>query len=141
MKKPKPFFIALLLLTSCLVLSHCSRDKVGLVSPTEEVLVRNVWAVDYYYNSQDMTGEYSSARLLFSSTGAVGFLINGKTTSGRWSRAVDAANNELIDLQFNTSNADINRLNESWKLISRSGNSLQFEGNSGTDVLFRIKSQ
>jgi hypothetical protein len=114
---------------------------VGLVSPTEEVLVRNVWAVDYYYNSQDMTGEYSSARLLFSSTGAVGFLINGKTTSGRWTRTVDADNNELIDLQFNTSNADINRLNESWKLISRSGNSLQFEGNSGTDVLFRIKSQ
>ena len=141
MKKPKPFFTALLLLTSCLVLSHCSRDNVGLVSPTEEVLVRNVWAVDYYYNSQDMTGEYSSARLLFSSTGAVGFLINGKTTSGRWTRTVDADNNELIDLQFNTSNASILRLNESWKLTSRSANSLQFQGNGGTDVLFRIKAQ
>jgi len=44
----------------------------------------------------------------------------------------------LIDLQFNTSNANILRLNESWKLTGRSANSLQFQGNSGVDVLFRL---
>ncbi len=139
MKKPKPLFAALFLV--CIVFISCSADKTDLVSPTEQVLVRNAWTVDYYFNTQDLTDEFISARLLFSSTGAVGFQVNGETIAGKWSRTIDASNNELIDLQFNTSNANILKLNESWKLTSRSANSLQFEGNSGTDILFRIKAQ
>jgi hypothetical protein len=140
MKKPKPLFAAFLLSFS-LFFTCCSSDKTDFVSPTREVLVKNIWTVDYYYNSQDMTREFSSARLLFSTTGAVGFQKNGETTFGKWSIAFDAANNELIDLQFNTRNADIGRLNESWKVIGRSANSLQFEGISGADILFRLKTQ
>ena len=88
-----------------------------------------------------MTGEFSSSRLLFSSTGAVGYQKNGETILGTWSERVDAANNEWVILQFNTTNAGISMLNESWRLISRSGNSLQFEGDSGADILFRLKTQ
>jgi len=88
-----------------------------------------------------MTGEFSSSRLLFSSTGAVGYQKNGETIPGTWSEKVDAANNEWVILQFNTTNAEISMLNESWRLISRSGNSLQFEGDSGADILFRLKTQ
>jgi hypothetical protein len=140
MKKPKPLFAAFLLSLS-LIFTRCSPDKSGLFSSTEEVLVRNVWTVDYYYNTQDMTDEYSSSRLLFSPRGAVGYQKNGETITGKWSRAVDSANHELIDLEFTTANANIIRLNESWKLISRSANSLEFEGNSGTDILLRLKAQ
>ena len=140
MKKPKPLFAAFLLSFS-LIFIRCNPDRSELFSSTEEVLVRNTWTVDYYYNAQDLTDEFSSSRLLFSSTGAVGYQINGETIAGKWSRTIDAANNELIDLQFTTTNANIIKLNESWKLISRSGNSLQFEGNSGTDILFRLKTQ
>lgn len=88
-----------------------------------------------------MTGAFSSSRLLFSSTGAVGYQKNGETTSGKWSVKFDAANNEWIDLQFNTSNSDVSKLNESWKLTDRSANSLQFEGNGGSDALLRIRAQ
>ena len=140
MKKPRPFFTAVLSLFS-LVFTRCSSDKTDLLSSTGEVLVKNIWTVDYYYNNQDMTGEFSSSRLLFSSTGAVGYQINGETIAGRWSRKIDAANNELIDLQFNTSNANVGMLNETWKLISRSPNLLQFDDNSSTDVHFRIRTQ
>ena len=104
-------------------------------------MIKNIWTVDYYYNNQDMTGQFSSSRLLFSSTGAVGYQKSGETTLGTWSEKLDVANNEWIILQFNTTNSDISGLNESWKLISRSGNSLQFEGDSGTDILLRIKTQ
>ena len=140
MKKPKPLFAAFLLSFS-LIFIRCNPDRSELFSSTEEVLVRNTWTVDYYYNAQDLTDEFSSSRLLFSSTGAVGYQKNGETIAGKWSRTIDAANNELIDLQFTTTNANIIKLNESWKLVSRSGNSLQFEGNSGTDILFRLKTQ
>jgi len=140
MKKPRPFFTAVLSLFS-LVFTRCSSDKTDLISSTGEVLVKNIWTVDYYYNNQDMTGEFSSSRLLFSSTGAVGYQKNGETIPGKWSEKVDAANNEWVILQFNTTNAEISMLNESWRLISRSGNSLQFEGDSGADILFRLKTQ
>jgi hypothetical protein len=140
MKKPKPFFAAFLLLSS-LVFTRCSSDKTDLVSSTGEVLIKNIWTVDYYYNNQDMTGEFSSSRLLFSSTGAVGYQKNGETISGTWSEKIDAAKNQWIILQFNTTNSNISRLNESWKLMSRSANSLQFEGNTPDDILFRIKTQ
>jgi hypothetical protein len=140
MKKPKPPF-ALLLFLICLSFIRCSSDKAGLISPTGQVLIRNVWTVDYYFNNQDMTGEFSSSRLLFSSTGAVGYQKNGETTAGTWSTKIDSANNEVVILQFNTTDPDIGRLNESWKLTDRSANSLQFEGNGVADVLFRIKAQ
>jgi len=140
MKKPKPIFAFVLVLVSS-VFIRCSADKAALVSTTEEVLVRSAWTVDYYYDTQDLTDEFTTSRLLFSSTGVVGFQVNGETIAGKWSRTIDASNNELIDLQFNTSNASILRLNESWKLTSRFANSLQFQGNGGTDVLFRIKAQ
>ena len=140
MKKPRPFFTAVLSLLS-LVFTRCSSDKTDLLSSTGEVLVKNIWTVDYYYNNQDMTGEFSSSRLLFSSTGAVGYQKNGETIPGTWSERVDAVNNEWVILQFNTTNAEISMLNESWRLISRSGNSLQFEGDSGADILFRLKTQ
>jgi hypothetical protein len=140
MKKPKPLFAAFLLSFSFIFI-RCSPDKSDLFSATGEVLIRNAWVVDYYYNTQDMTDEFSSSRLLFSSTGVVGYQKNGETIPGKWSTKIDASNNELVDLQFNTSNTDISRLNESWKLISRSANTLQFEGNSGADILLRIKAQ
>lgn len=136
MKKPKPLFAAFLF-SLCLVFSGCSKTE--FISSTEAVLIKNAWTVDYYYNSQDMTDEFSSSRLLFSSTGAVGYQINGETIAGRWSRKVDAANNELIDLQFNTSNANVGMLNETWRVVSRSSNLLQFQDNSSTDIRFTIR--
>jgi len=140
MKKPKPLF-PLLLFSLFLIFAGCKANKDDLFSSTEEVLVKNIWTVEYYFNNQDMTGEFSSSRLLFSTTGAVGYQKNGETTSGKWSRTFDVANNELIDLQFNTSNVDINRLNESWMLIDRSSSALQLEGNSGAHIILRIKAQ
>jgi hypothetical protein len=140
MKKPKPLLTALLL-SFCLAFARCSSDKSEFVSSTEALLVRNAWTVDYYYNTQDMTGEFSSGKLLFSSTGAVGYQKNGETIAGKWSRKIDAANNELIDLQFNTTNANVGMLNETWKLMSTSRNLLQFEDNTSTDIHFRIRTQ
>src|SRR4030095_1993879 len=98
MKKPKPLFAALLLSFS-LIFIRCSSDTTDLVPSTEEVLVKNIWTVDYFYNNQDMTGEFSSSRLLFSSTGVVGYQKSGETTGGTWSKQTDPDNNELVILQ------------------------------------------
>ncbi len=121
--------------------TSCTRDTTGLSPSTDQVLVRSIWIVDYYFNNQDMTNSFSSARLLFSGTGAVGFQKNGETIAGTWSKATDASKNELISLHFNTKDADVTRLNGSWILTNLSDNSLQFQETGGTDILFRLKAQ
>jgi hypothetical protein len=139
MKKPKlPFAI---LLFSFFLLNSCTRNKTDLVSSTEQALVKNIWTVDYFFNNQDMTTEFKSSQLLFSSTGAVGFQKNGETIPGRWKRTLDVSKNEVITLQFNTNNAEISQLSQSWKLVGNSDNSLQFEESGGSDMFFRIKTQ
>lgn len=141
MKNARVFFAALLLSLS-FVFSRCTPDTTGVISSTEEVLVSNIWSVDYFFHDQDMTGDFGSSRILFSSTGAVGYQRNGETIPGNWVRTVDASNNELITIHFNTTDPNISRLNESWKLTSRLASSLQFEeNNGGTNILFRIRTQ
>jgi hypothetical protein len=141
MKNSKVFFTAFLLSLS-FILTRCTPDTTGLVPSTEEVLVRNAWSVDYYFHNQDMTNDFGSSRILFSSTGAVGYQRNGETIPGTWTKTVDALNNELITIHFNTTDVNISKLNESWKLTNRSATSLQFEETDGiTNILFRIKTQ
>ena len=140
MKNAKLFFAAFIFSLG-LFFSRCTPDTAGLVSSTEEVLVKSVWSIDYYFNNQDMTNNFGSSRLLFSSTGSVGYQKNGETISGTWSKTADASNNEFINLHFNTKDADVTRLNESWMLTSRSASSIQFVETGGTGILFRIKVQ
>jgi hypothetical protein len=140
MKNVKVFFTALLL-PLCLVSIRCTPDATGVVSPTEDVLIRNIWSVDYFYYNQDMTNDFGSSRILFSSTGAVGYQRNNETIPGTWSKTVDALNNEVITLHFHTTDPNVSRLNESWKLTNRTISSLQFEAISGTNSLFRIRTQ
>ena len=141
MKNSKVFFTAFVLFLS-LAFARCTPDTTGLVPSTEEILIRNAWAVDYYFHNQDMTSDFGSSRILFSSTGTVGYQRNGETIPGTWVKTIDASNNELITLHFNTTDANVSRLNESWKLTDKGISSLQFEETNGTtNILFRIKTQ
>ena len=141
MKNARVFFAAFLL-SLCFVFSRCTPDTSGFISSTEEVLVSNIWSVDYFFHDQDMTGDFGSSRILFSSTGVVGYQRNGETIPGTWVRTMDPSNNELITIHFNTTDPNISRLNVPWKLTSRLASSLQFEENSGgTSTLLRIKTQ
>jgi hypothetical protein len=140
MKNGKIFFAAFLL-SICFSFTHCTPDTTGFVPSTENVLVRNIWSVDYFFYNQDMTNDFGSSRILFSGTGAVGYQKNGETIAGSWSKTLDASNNELITLHFNTTDPSVSKLNESWKVISKSASSLQFEESSGGTILFRIRTE
>jgi len=139
MKNVKVLAFALLTL---FLLTRCKQDTTGFTSATEQTLVKNAWTVDYYFNNQDMTGDFTSSKLLFSSTGNVGFEKNGQLIAGTWKRTMDVSNNELITLQFSNNDVTLEQLNRSWKLVSRTSISLQFEETNGaTQILFRLKTQ
>src|ERR1051326_6250386 len=142
MKNVRVFTTAFVLLCSCLVFTRCTPDTTGLTPSTEDVLIRNAWSVDYYYHNQDLTNNFQSANILCSSAGAVGYIKDGVTVAGRWSKSVDASNNELITLQFSTGDPNIEQLNKSWKLTDRTTSALQFVETDGTtNILLRIKTQ
>jgi hypothetical protein len=134
-------FLTAFLLSLSLIFIRCTPDAASIPS-TEEILVRSSWSVDYYFHGQDMTSEFGNSTLLFSNTGVVGYQKNGETIAGTWNKTVDASNNEVIAIHFNTTDVSVSRLNESWKIADRSSNSLQMEENNGTtNILFRIKRQ
>lgn len=141
MKDSRVFLTAVVLLV-CFVFTRCTPDTTGFTPSTEDVLIRNSWAVAYYYHDQDMTNSFVSSKILFSSTGALVYVKNGVSIAGRWSKEFDASNNELITLRFDTSDPNISELNKSWRLTDRSTNAFQFIQNDGsTNILLRIQTQ
>jgi hypothetical protein len=138
MKNKRVISFALLILSILLI--QCTKKAESVASATEQTLIKNSWSVDYYFQDQDMTSSYSSSKLLFSSTGAVGYQKDGETIAGKWSRTVDGSKNETINLQFNSADANINRLNRSWQLVEMAQSFIQFEETDGASkTLFRLK--
>jgi hypothetical protein len=127
------FFYTALLLSVCSISLQCTPNNDLLT--TEKMLVRNVWSVDYYFNGQNITSEFSNARLLFSSTGSVGYQTNGETVPGTWNRTVDASDKETITVHFNTTDSSINKLSQAWSVSGRYADALEFEENSGSTPL------
>ena len=136
---PRP---AVILIVLSIAFTACTKNQTTFNSSTEQSLVQNTWSVDYYFSSQDLTGNYAASKLLFSSTGDAAFEKNGSVITGNWAWSVDHANHETITLQFNSNDGEITALNKSWKVMNHSDASLQFEQSDGsTDVLFRLKAQ
>jgi len=141
MKNSRVFLTAFVLFVSLLFI-RCTPDTTGFTATTKDVLIRNSWAVAYYYHNQDMTNSFVSSKILFSSTGAIAYVKDGVDVFGTWSTGVDASNNELITLRFDTSDPSISELNKSWRLTDRSANAFQFvQNDGGTNILLRIKTQ
>jgi hypothetical protein len=140
MKNSRVFLTAFVFVS--LLFVRCTQDTTGFTPATEDVLIRNSWAVAYYYHNQDMTNSFVSSKILFSSTGAIAYVKDGVIIPGTWNIGVDASNNELITFRFDTSDPNISELSKSWRLTDRSANAFQFvQNDGGTNILLRIKTQ
>lgn len=141
MKNVKAFF-TVFALGITLFFTSCTKSTES-VTPTEKLLVSKAWSVDYFFNSQDITSQYGNARLLFSSTGNVGYQKDGQIIAGTWSKRTDNLDNELITLNFNTTDAAIEKLSDEWMVTNRSNSTLQLQEvtTAGANSLLRIKTE
>ena len=139
MKKTRLLF-ASLLFTLPLFFSNCTKDN-NIPATTQETLIRSNWGVDYYFNGQNLTSNYNSYQLLFSNTGLLVAQKNNVSVSGNWSGSLDANNNEVYSISFNTTDADLLQLNGPWKLTTKSAATIEFEKNENGNVqeVFRIR--
>ena len=141
MKSTKLLFIAFLLsLTFSFI--NCTKDN-NITSTTQEALIHSNWGVDFYFNNQNLTGNYGSYRILFSNTGLLVAQKNNETTTGNWSNSVDANNNEQVSLNFNTADTNLVQLNRQWKVVNRTPATIEFEGpdNISPAEALRIRKQ
>ena len=136
MKNVKVYLTALLLSISFLF-SNCSKNSNAVV-PTEEVLISHLWSIDYYYQNQDMTSQFSPYSLIFSSTGAVAGQKGNEYFSGTWTLSVDGNQHEIVSIHFSPSEPNLDLLNLDWTLMDKASTTLQFE-ESNTATSLRIK--
>jgi hypothetical protein len=125
MKNAKLLF-ALLLLSLTILFSNCSPDH-NFVSSTEETLTRSNWSVDYYFETQDLTSQYGDYRLLFGTAGTISAQKGNEIIQGTWDKVVDVNTNEIVTINFNTTDLNLQKLNQGWKLVGTTSSTLQFE--------------
>ena len=141
MRTAKQLFVSLLFI-SIFFFSNCSKDN-NVASTTQDALIRSNWGVDYYFNNQDLTSNYGSYRILFSNTGLLVAQKNNETITGNWNTSLDGSNNELIDLNFNTTDANLIQLNRQWKIVNKTSTTIGFEESEpvNSNEALRIRKQ
>lgn len=135
MKSCKTTFMAMLFAVP-VIFTHCVPDQTFAIS-TEQTLMRNGWAVEYFFQDQELTGELSNYRLSFSHNGT--FICRNKTNNemltGHWNRIVSAGMAEIIGISITSDNQTINKLSGSWSLVTNNGKSILLEDQHPNSVL------
>lgn len=141
MNNTKLLFVSVLLFV-VFAFTRCTPNQ-ALVPSTNEMLTHSNWGVDYFYDVQDLTADYGGYHLLFSNSGAVAAQKQNETIQGTWSVSVDSDNNEILSINFTTTDISISKFNQEWKLTAKTTSILQFEKNahSGGTSLLRIRQQ
>ena len=131
-----PFLFLLAISTS-----NCTPDN-EFIPSTEETLTKNGWGVDYFFQQQDMTSEFSDYYITFRPSGAINCRIGNEVITGTWNRIVNPDQSELIDISIATSNQILNKLNGSWSLKFKTSIIITFEDyqlQSGCMMRIKIK--
>ena len=124
------------LITSILFISFIFTAcyKGDLYSTTEEIISSGKWAVNYYYENRDLTGEYGNYQFVFNTNGIVTSTRNNVISAGTWKKSIDAHRQEFISIEFITNDVNIAKLSEDWQLIRKSSHELEFSTTNQTAV-------
>ena len=114
------------LLFFSLTLTGCSKNY-DYSSGVEDIVSKGNWIVNYYYENTDLSSEFENYRFVFSNSGSVACTLNSDIHTGTWKKIIDADKNEFLIIDFNTHDQNIEKLNQDWKIISKSTSILQFE--------------
>ena len=140
MKNTTVFTIVLLFVIS-FATSNCTADH-NFIPSTEEILTRNGWEVDYYFQQHDMTGEFSEYRITFRTSGTIYCRTGNEVNSGSWNLVMDPSQPEIININLNTTNPCVNKLSGSWILVNKYSSTMNFENGqppSASIMHIRIK--
>ncbi len=102
-----------------------------------------VWKVNFFFDKQDETSNYSNYTFEFGANGSMSASNGNQTYSGTWATGFDDSTDKfLIDFSGTVPSA-LAELEEDWRIIKIESNFMHFEhtsgGNGDTDILKFVK--
>jgi hypothetical protein len=125
------FFFICLCISCTLIFSSCTKNSPPAIS--SPALVTNPWAIDYFYNNQDLTSNFGNARLLFSDSGVVGYDRNGSVVAGAWTQT-----DNVVTIHFDSQDSTIQSLNHVWVILDKYGDKLVM-GDGGAQMRLKVQ--
>jgi hypothetical protein len=118
-----------------LVLTGGCRKSEDTNSPDEQfkqTLSQGSWKVDYYFEQKDETADFGDFLFVFKPGGTVNVTNGNINAGGSWELIVENGKRKLV-LNFVT-NSIIQKLNDSWIIISTSANKIDLKDDNSSNV-------
>lgn len=137
----KKFFLSLIaFLLTATMFSSCSNDD-DPQPDNNAVISSGAWVVHLYTDSgNDETSDYSGYEFVFASNGNMTAARAGVTTTGTWGTRTDDGKRKM-DINLNTTNADLLELNDDWVIKSITASLIELEDDNAAsgEVLHFMK--
>lgn len=126
--KAVKFFAFLLLAISTSFFNSCTPETLNYGSTTKETITKTSWSVDYFFDGQDVTAQFSNYKIHFAGNGTV-TADNGTTSvSGTWNMVKDLNRNDVLNIAI--SETHLQGLNDQWTVTQTTGDILTMKGAS-----------
>jgi hypothetical protein len=127
--KAVKFFAYLFVLISTSFFNSCTPENLDYGSTTKETITKTSWSVDYFFDGQDVTAQFSNYKIHFAGNGTV-TADNGTTSvSGTWNMVKDLNRNDVLNIAI--SETHLQGLNDQWTVTQTTGDILAMKGASG----------
>lgn len=112
--KTVKFFAFLFVIISTSSFFSCTPENLDYGSGTKEMITGKQWLVDYYFEGQDKTAQFSNYKFSFVGDGTLTANDGNTSVNGNWSMITDVNRNDL--LRINISETHLQGLNEQWTI-------------------------
>lgn len=131
--KAVKFFAPLFIIISTSLFFSCTPENLDYGSGTKEIITGKQWAVDYYFEGQDKTAQFSNYKFSFVGDGTLTANDGTASVSGNWNMITDVNRNDVLGI--NISETHLQGLNEQWT-VNLSSDVLIMKG-SGSEMRLR----
>ena len=126
----------LLLLMSPLFFTSCTKESLNHLSTSKEIISQGTWTIDYYFEGQDKTAQFHDYQFSFNGNGSFTVTKGTSTFSGTWTTTRNTDYSEKMSIHFETSNADLTPIENSWNVGAMSLNSVAMQNEASNQLRF-----
>ena len=112
--KTVKFFAFLFVIISTSSFFSCTPENLDYGTHTKEMITGKQWLVDYYFEGQDKTAQFSNYKFSFVGDGTLTANDGNASVNGNWSMITDVNRNDV--LRINISETHLQGLNEQWTI-------------------------
>jgi len=121
-------------------IDDCNTNSSGGNADLVAILTSGTWRINYFFDNQDETSNYSGFNFTFNANGTTSAMKNATTINGTWLAYMDSGNQKL-DLGFD--GVTLDEIEEDWRVIEFTSTNIRLKhisgGDGSTDYLYFTK--